>query len=126
MKMKSLLFMAIAGLMFFGSCKKDEAVVPVANMSITFLNNATEAFANPTGEYLLQGHISSPVSLDRVEVIKEGAGSIFIFDNSTAKNKLEYDYTYKITGITANTYIVLDAYDQNGAKKSARFLVKKL
>jgi hypothetical protein len=126
MKMKSLLFMAFAGLVFFGSCKKDEATVPVANMTLTFLNNVSEAYANPTGEYLLQGHISSPVSLDRVELTKEGASAAFKIDNTTAKNKNEYDYSYLVTGITANTYIILDAYDQNGAKKSTRFLVKKL
>jgi hypothetical protein len=125
MKLKSLLFMAFAGLFLFGSCKKDEGV-PAANMTITFLNNVSEAFANPSGQYLIQGHISSPARLDRVELTKEGASTPFFVDNTTAKNKNEYDYTYLVTGINANTYIIIDAYDQNGAKTSTRFLVKKL
>jgi hypothetical protein len=37
----------------------------------------------------------------------------------------EYDFSYLVTGIAANTYIVLDAYNQEGGKTTARFLIKK-
>ena len=120
MKTKSLLLMAFTAMFFFVSCKKD-----VTNPQLTFSNNATEGTANASGEYTITGHISSGVRLEKVLLTKEGQSTAFLIDESTAKNKNEYDFSYLVTGITANTYIVIDVYDQGGGKVTQRFLIKK-
>lgn len=120
MNIKSYLLLSVIFFSFFASCKKD-----VSLPQLTFTNNINEGTANASGEYTITGHISSFVRLDKVIVTKEGQSSYFILDESTAKNKNEYDFSYLITGITANTYIIIDVYDQNGGKTSYRFLIKK-
>jgi len=121
MKTKILLLFTISILSFFISCKKDSASKP----QITFANNIAEGTANASGEYTLTGHISSAVSLDRVTLTKQGQADAFLIDQTTAKNKNEYDYSYLITGINANTTIIMDVYDLNGDKSSAQFLIYK-
>jgi hypothetical protein len=112
---------------FFTACKKDDGTVP----SITFPE--TEGIANNQGEYLLTGTITSEVSLDKVILTKEGtvspnltiAGESNTYtDDSTAKNKNEYDFAYAIAGVTADTYIAMDIYDNDGNKKTVKFLIK--
>lgn len=109
------------------SCKKDKTPVP----SLTFTE--TEGIADNKGEFLLTGTILSEVQLENVVLTKEGtvspnltiAGEANTYnDNSTAKNKTEYVFAYQIKGISANTYIVMDIYDQNGTKKTVKFLIK--
>jgi len=121
MKTKILLLFAMSIVSFFTSCKKDSASKP----QITFANNIAQGTANANGEYTLTGHISSAVSLDKVTLTKQGQVDAFLIDESTAKNKNEYDYSYLITGINANTTIIMDVYDQNGGKSSAQFLINK-
>ena len=121
MKLKILLLFAFSAIVFFSSCKKDNASRPL----ITFTNNITEGTANSNGEFTLTGHISSQVSLDKVTLTRQGQADAFLIDESTAKNKNEYDYSYLITGINANTTIIMDVYDQNGGKSSAQFLIRK-
>ncbi len=120
MKTKSILLMALSALLFFSSCKKD-SVAP----QLTFANALTEGTASAAGEYTLRGHISSAVSISKVVLTIEGQSTPFYTDDSTAKNKNEYDFSYLITGITANTYIIIDVYDQDGNKTTQRFLIKK-
>ncbi|MBS4044229.1 MAG: hypothetical protein KGZ59_10475 [Chitinophagaceae bacterium] len=120
MNIKSYLLLSVIFFSFFASCKKD-----VSLPQLTFTNNISEGTADANGEYRITGHISSFVRLDRVILTKEGQSTYFILDESTAKNKTEYDFSYLITGITANTYIIIDVYDQNGGKSSYRFLIKK-
>lgn len=120
MKTTSFLIAAFTAMLFLVSCKKDS---PAPQLSFT--NNATEATANANGEYTITGHISSEVRLDKVVLTKEGQSAPFLTDESTAKNKNEYDFSYLVTGITANTYIVIDVYNQEGSKISQRFLIKK-
>ncbi len=112
--------MALTALIFFFSCKKDTDVP-----QLTFANNIAEGNANASGEYTITGHISSAVRLEQVTLTKEGQSAPFFVDNSTAKNKNEYDFTYLVTGITANTFILIDVYDQGGSKITQRFLIKK-
>lgn len=109
------------------SCKEDQPPVP----STTFTES--EGIANNKGEYLLTGTILSEVQLDKVVLTKEGTVSPALTiagvansytDNSTAKNKTEYEFAYQIAGITANTYIVMDIYDQSGTRKTVKFLIK--
>ena len=109
------------------SCKKDETPVP----SITFTQ--AEGIADDKGDFLLTGTILSDVQLEKVILTKEGtvspnltiAGIANTYtDNSTAKNKTDYTFGYQIAGIAANTYIIMDIYDQNGAKKTVKFLIK--
>ncbi len=121
MKTKILLLFAMSIASFFTSCKKDSASKP----QITFANNIAEGTADANGEYTLTGHISSAVRLAKVTLTKQGQVEAFLIDESTAKNKNEYDYLYLITGINANTTIIMDVYDQNGGKSSAQFLIKK-
>jgi len=121
MKTKILLVFAVSIVSFFTSCKKNSVSKP----QITFANNLAEGNADINGEYTLTGHISSAVSLDKVTLTKLGQPVPFFIDESTAKNKNEYDYSYLITGINANTTIIMDVYDQNGGKSSAQFLIKK-
>ena len=120
MKTKSFLLMALTAIFFVVSCKK-ESTAP----QLSFANNVTEGTANASGEYTITGHISSAVRLEKVLLTKEGQSTAFLVDESTAKNKNEYDFSYLVTGITANTYIVIDVYDQGGGKVTQRFLIKK-
>jgi hypothetical protein len=121
MKTKISLLIALTAMFFFISCKKDAD----SNPQLTFTNNVAEGTANASGEYTITGHISSVVRLDKVVLTKEGQLTSFLVDESTAKNKNEYDFSYLVTGITANTYIILDVYDQSGGKITLRFLIKK-
>ena len=117
MKTTFVLLMTLTVLLFFVSCKKE------SNPSLTF--TVADGTANANGEYTITGHISSAVRLDKVTLTKEGQSVLFIIDESTAKNKNDYDFSYLITGITSNTYIIIDVYDQNGGKITQRFLIKK-
>ena len=121
MKTKVLLLASISMMSFFVSCKKDSA----SKFQISFTNNVAEGTADVNGEYTLTGHISSAVSLAKVTLTKQGQADPFLIDESTAKNKNEYDYSYLITGINSNTTVIMDVYDQSGGKSSAQFLVKK-
>jgi hypothetical protein len=121
MKIKFFSLMCLTAMLFFVSCKKDTATP----LQLTFANNITEGTANASGEYTITGHISSSVRLDKVELKKEGQPTPFLVDESTAKNKNEYDFSYLVTGITVNTYIIIDVYDQGGGKTTQRFLIKK-
>ena len=121
MKTKSIFLMALTALIFFASCKKDDAAIP----QLTFTNNVAEGTADANGQYTITGHISSTVRLDKVLLTKEGQTTAFIIDDTTAKNKNEYNFSYLITGIAANTYIIIDIYDQSGGKITKRFLIKK-
>ena len=111
----------------FSSCNKNDEPVP----DITFTE--VEGTANNKGEYQLTGTIVSEIELDKVILTKEGTVSPNLTiagmpnsytDNSTAKNKTTYDFSYQIAGVAANTTIAMDIYDQNGTIKSVRFLVK--
>jgi hypothetical protein len=104
---------------FFVSCKKE-----AAKPQLAFSNNISEGTANANGEYTITGHISSPVRLDKVTLTKEGQTSPFLVDETTAKNKNEYDFSYLVAGITVNTYVIIDAFDQGGGKVTYRFLIK--
>jgi hypothetical protein len=121
MKTKISLLMALTAIFFFVSCKKDTDSKP----QLTFTSNVAEGTANAGGEYTITGHISSVTRLDKVVLTKEGQSAPFLADESTAKNKNEYDFSYLVTGVTANTYIILDVYDQGGGKTTLRFLIKK-
>jgi hypothetical protein len=121
MKFKSFFLLAIVAMFIFTSCKKDETTVP----QLTFSNNSTEGTATNAGNYTITGHISSTVRLEKVVLTKEGQSAPFLIDESTAKNKNDYDFSYDVTGITATTYIIIDVYDQSGGKTTLRFLIKK-
>ena len=120
MKTKLLLLTAIIAMFFMVSCKKDNT-----NLQLTFTNNTPQGAANSSGEYTITGHISSQVRLDKVVLSKEGQTTSFLVDESTAKNKNEYDFSYLVTGVTADTYIIIDAFDQEGGKMTQRFLITK-
>lgn len=111
--------LVLASGLFLNSCSKnDDAALPI----ITF--SETEGIANSQGEYTVNGHIHSDVRLDKVIVTKAGSTIPFLTDDSTAKNKTEYDFAYLITGITANTYITIDIYNQANGKTTAQFLIR--
>lgn len=120
MKNNYFLFMAIASILFIVSCKDEDT-----NPQLTFINSIAEGKANANGEYNITGHISSVERLEKVHLTKEGQTSPFLIDDSTAKNKNEYDFNYLVTGITADTYITIDVFDQAGGKSTQRFLIKK-
>jgi hypothetical protein len=120
MKKKSFMLMALTALLFFVSCKKDTTVAPQLNFS----NNLTEGTAI-NEEYTITGHITSAARLLKVTLTIEGQAIPFFVDETTAKNKNEYDFSYLVTGIKANTYILVDVYDQAGGKITLRFLIKK-
>ena len=120
MKTKNFVLMAFVAMFFIVSCKKEST-----NPQLTFTNNVTEGKANSNGEYTITGHISSAISLEKVVLTKEGQSTSYLVDESTAKNKNEYDFSYLVTGITVNTYIIIDAFDQRGGKITQRFLITK-
>ncbi len=121
MKSITFLLMAAVAMLMFVSCKKDNA-----SSNITITTTLPEGTANASGEFILTGHISSAARLEKVWLTKEGQTTVFLADETTAKNKNEYDYSYLITGITVNTFMLIDVYDQNGTKITKRFLIKKL
>jgi hypothetical protein len=121
MKAKLFLTFLSISILFITSCKKENSSVP----QVTFTNNITQAAADANGEYTLTGHISSQISLDKVILTKEGESNPYYTDDSSAKNKNEYDYSYLVTGITANTYVLMDVYNQDGVKTRSRFLITK-
>ncbi|MBG6110744.1 hypothetical protein H4V97_001170 [Flavobacterium sp. CG_23.5] len=100
------------------SCSKDE---PTSSPAIAFTQSEGKAV---NGQYTITGTITSSVSLLKVIVTKEGDTTPFIIDDTTAKNKNSYPYSYLITGITKDTYILIDIYDQNNTKTSTRFLIR--
>ena len=100
------------------SCSKDE---PTSSPAIAFTQAEGKAV---NGQYTITGTITSSVSLLKVIVTKEGDTAPFIIDDTTAKNKNSYPYSYLITGITKDTYILIDIYDQNSTKTSTRFLIR--
>ena len=110
-------FVLSSGL-FLNSCSNNDATPPTT----TF--NQTEGKANSQGEYTVSGRIQSEVALSKVIITKEGSTTPFLTDDSTAKNKTDYYFAYLITGITANTYIILDIYDQANNKTTVRFLIR--
>ena len=121
MKFKSLLLL-LAVIITTISCKKDS---PVNTPVITYNTSVLEGTANASGVFEIKGHISSAERLDQVVLTKEGQSAAFIVDNSTAKNKTEYDFAYLVTGITSNTYVIISVTDQSGGNKTDRYLVKK-
>ena len=101
------------------SCSKDDSPTPLPAI----------AFAKPegkavNGEYTMTGTITSSINLLKVVLTKEGAAAPFFIDDTTAKNKNSYAYSYLVPAITADTTVLIDAYDQNGGKTSARFLIR--
>lgn len=120
MKTKLLALLSMTALLFFASCTKDKAAP-----AFTFANNATEGQASQAGAFTITGTLQSEVNLLKVTLTKEGQSNPFFVDDSEAKNKNTYSFSYLVTGISANTYIILDAYDQDGGKTTARFLIRK-
>ncbi|CAN5362010.1 hypothetical protein BH09BAC2_BH09BAC2_22160 [soil metagenome] len=114
---RKLLLMTLLFAGFLSACKKKDTTT----ITTTFTQPQGQAVS---GQYTLTGHITSTVSLLKVIVTKEGQSAPFITDDTTAKNKNEYDFSYLITGITADTYIILTIYDQNNKITTARFLIK--
>ena len=110
--------LVLASGLFLNSCSNNDAPPP----SITF--NQTEGKANSLGEYTVSGRIQSEVALSKVVITKEGSTTPFLTDDSTAKNKTLYDFVYLITGITANTYIIVDIYTLANDKTTVRFLIR--
>ena len=100
------------------SCSKDS---PTPVPAITFTQAEGKAI---NGQYTITGTITSTVSLLNVILTKEGDTTPFLTDNTTAKNKNSYTYSYLITGITKDTYILIDIYDQNNTKTSTKFLIR--
>ena len=103
---------------FLNSCSKHDATLP----TITF--NQNEGKANSQGEYTVSGHIQSEIALSKVIITKEGSSTPFLTDDSTAKNKTDYNFSYLITGVTTNTYIIVDIYNQANDKTTVRFLIR--
>jgi hypothetical protein len=120
MKTKILAVLSMAAFFFLASCSKNNA-----DPKFTFTNNQTEGQANANGEYTITGTLVSEVNLEKVTLTKEGQNNPFFVDDSEAKNKNEYSFVYLVTGINSNTYIILDAYDQDGGKTTAKFLIRK-
>jgi hypothetical protein len=120
MKTRTFLLLSLANILFFAACSKDKQAP-----AFTFTNNSTEGQANANGEYTISGTLTSEINLNEVTLTKEGQNNPFLVDDSEAKNKNTYSFSYLVTGINSNTYILIAAYDQNSAKTSTRFLIRK-
>ena len=117
--MKPFLLLILSAFLFLISCSKED------KPQMTFTNNIAEGTADNQGNYTITGHISSAVRLDVVYLTRQGELTPFYTDASTAKNKNEYDFTWPVTGITANTVIVIRVTNQNGGEITGTFLIKK-
>ena len=120
MRTKLFALLSLAILVFFTSCSKENN-----DPKFAFTNNVTEGQANANGEYTITGTLTSEVNLEKVTLTKEGQNNPFFTDDSEAKNKNTYSFVYLVTGINSNTYVILDAYDQDGGKTTAKFLIRK-
>ena len=120
MRKHLIAFFSFAAILLLSSCSKNSDAPKFA-----FTNNVNEGQANGAGEYTITGTLTSEVNLDKVTLTKEGQNNPFFIDDSEAKNKNTYTFAYLVTGINSNTYILIDAYDQDGGKTSTRFLIKK-
>ncbi len=120
MKMKFFITMVLvlASGLFLNSCSNDDDALP----TVTFTE--VEGVANSQGEYTLTGNIHSDIRLSKVVITKQGSATPFLTDDSTAYNKNDYDFTYLITGITANTYITMDIYNQSNGKTTRQYLIR--
>ena len=121
MKLKSFLLISLTGICFLISCKKDNK----SDIQFNFTDNISTGTADANGNYTITGHITSSVRLDSVTLTKLGQSSPTLTDVSTAKNKIDYTFSYLITGLTANTTILIDVFDQNGGKIESTFLINK-
>lgn len=92
---------------------------------MVFTNNLAEGTADNQGNYTITGHISSEIRLESVYLTRQGETIPFYVDETTAKNKNEYDFTWPVTGITANTVIIIRVTNQNGGEITGSFLIKK-
>ena len=101
------------------SCKKDTG----DDHQVSFAEPAGKANAN--GEYTIEGQIISPVRLDKILLTKEGQPAPFLEDATTAKNKTEHTFAYQVTGITQDTYVVIDFYNLDGGKSTSKFLIRR-
>ena len=111
--------MMVSAILLMTSCSKN------TEPKLNFTNNVAEGTANNQGEYTITGHISSEVRLDKVYLTKQGETVPFYVDETTAKNKTEYDFTWPVTGITANTTIQIKVTNQSGGAITGSFLIKK-
>ncbi len=98
----TLLFSFAIGL---SSCKKTE---PTPQPTVT---TVAIGKANANGEFTWTGTITSSVQLQKVLLTKVGSTTPFLTDDTTAKNKTSYNFSYLITGITADTTVKMDVYD---------------
>ena len=118
--MKTTLALLAFSLLFtFSSCKKDSG----DNHLVSFAEPS--GMANINGEYTIEGQITSPVRLDKIVLTKEGQSTPFLEDATTAKNKTEHTFAYHVTGITQDTYILMDFYNLDGGKSTSRFLIRR-
>ncbi|HEY0040827.1 MAG TPA: hypothetical protein VGB71_09200 [Flavisolibacter sp.] len=120
MKTRTFLLLSLASMLFFVSCSKDKQAP-----AFTFTNTVMEGQANANGEYTISGTLTSEVNLSKVTLTKEGQNNPFLVDDSEAKNKNTYSFSYPVTGINSNTYILIAAHDQNGGQSTAKFLIRK-
>jgi hypothetical protein len=123
MKVTSTLYLFLLVLLSVASCKKES--VPLSTPTITYKTILLEGKANAQGEYEIEGHVSSVSRLEKITLTKEGQNVAFMIDNSTPKNKTEYDFNYLVPGITKDTYVIIAAIDQLGGSKTDRYLIKK-
>jgi hypothetical protein len=121
MKTKIITVFSAVLLILLTSCKRDNISV----FQVDFTGNGVQGMANANGEYTLTGHIFSGVSLSHVTLTREGESEVFMVDEATAKNKNEYDFSYLVTHIDANTTIIMDVYDQIGGRYSTQFFILK-
>ena len=101
------------------SCKKTE---PTPQPTVTTVATGK---ANANGEFTWTGTITSSVQLQKVLLTKVGSTTPFLIDDSTAKNKTSYTFSYLITGITADVTVRMDAYDQNGTVTTLTIAITK-
>jgi len=115
----TLALLAFSFLFAFASCKKDSG----SNHAVSFIEPS--GTANGNGEYTIEGQIISPVALDKIILTKQGQSAPFLEDATTAKNKTDHTFSYQVTGITQDTYIIMDFYNLQGGKSTSKFLIKK-
>lgn len=103
----------------FTSCKKD-----ASNPAFFFPGNVYEG-QSKNGSYTIVGSLQCQANLRKVTLQREDEPQPFIVDELEERSKQSYEFSYQVTGIIQDTYIALDAFDQNGGKSRAMFLVKK-
>jgi hypothetical protein len=132
MKRICLIFSAI--LLAFSSCKKEDLFDKFVPEVLYYPGNSVEnpdfvttTLAAGITEWTVKARVSAPVKLKEIKLYKTvNGGTEELLETYTEFNLAPtvYNVNYKLTGITAETTVRINATDLDGKPTSRTFLIK--